>query len=405
MTSVNYKTGNLLDPVESPAFGQGEALYAGTAPVITNTQSASTTIVSGVKWTPDPVPISGSDRRLNFTMLGAGDYTNGVGTPDVNFILPLSRYPNTYASGQSNHAYEFYFYGQIFEHKYKYISTATQYRLYINDRPVTTLTQAVPGPPSAGSSNVLKVDLGSVDVWKIRFEMATMPFGGVFTAPGDVVSPTNLTGPRTVGFGDSLTDGSSQNTGAGQGTWLKRFGRLVGVPDTWDQSRGSTGYISPGTFTTLPLRASRDVVAYQPDLVIMWAGYNDQSSDPLVLANVRASAIQTIETLQSGIPNVDIVMGGVWDPTGSPGTASTLTNAVLKDVAFLKDIPFVEPITGKVYDRFENVVYDGQGPWITAANAATFIGGDNVHPNNAGHQYLANKWFTAYTSLYVRDRV
>lgn len=404
LTSVNYKTGILLDSIGAPGFNQGEALYSGTAPVITNTQSANTTIASGVKWAPDPIPLSGSDRRGTFTLLGAGDYTNGIGVPDVNFNLPLSRYPNTYASGQSNHAYEFYFYGQIFEHKFKFISGATEYRLYVNDRPVTYNTQDIPGPPSAGSSNVLKVDLGSVDVWKIRFEMTTMPWGGVYTAPTDVVWPTNLVGPRIAGFGDSITDGSSQNQGAGQGTWLKRFGRLTGAPDTWDQSRGSTGYITPGSFATLPDRALRDIVRYRPDVVIMWAGYNDQTVDPVGLESIRRAAVQTIDTIQSGVPNVDIIMGGVWEPTGSPTQSPLLTNEVLKQVAFQKDLAFVEPITGKVYDRFENIVFDNGAPWITSANASVFIGGDAVHPNNAGHQYLANKWFTAYASLYLRDR-
>lgn len=404
LTSINYKTGIILDSIGAPPFNQGEDLYTGTAPLITNTQSANTTIVGGIKWAPDPVPLSGSDVRGTFTYLGAGDYINGTGTPDSNFILPLSRYPNTYASGQSNHSYEFMFYGQVFEHKYKYISGATEYRLYINDQKVTSLTQDVPGPPTAGSSNVLNVDLGSVNVWKIRFEMTTMPFGGVYTAPNNVVWPTNLVGPRIMGFGDSITDGSAQNQGSGQGTWLKRFGRLVGAPDTWDQSRGSTGYITPGTFATLPVRAPRDVVPYQPDVVIMWAGYNDQTVDPVALEQIRLAAIQTIDIIRAGVPNVDIIMGGVWQPTGSPTSSPLLTNAVLKNVAFQKDIAFVEPLTGLVYDRFENVVYNNGAPWITTANAGEFIGADAVHPNNTGHQYLASKWFAAYASLYQRDR-
>lgn len=403
-TAINYDTGNIFDPTPDIGLGTSEALYAGTAPLITNTQSASTTIPSGVAWRPDPVPLAGSDRRGYFTYLGAGDYINGTGTPDVNFVLPLSRYPNTYASGQAHHSYEFYFHGQVFELKYKYISTATQYRLYINDRKVTDTTQAVPGPPSVGSSNVLKVDLGSIDVWRIRFEVTTMPFGGVFTSPGDTIWPTLLRGPRVMGFGDSITDGSAQNTGAGQGTWLKRFGRLIGARDTWDQSRGSTGYITPGTFTTLPNRAQRDVVTYKPDVVIMWAGYNDQTIDPENLSAIKAAASLTVDIIRSQVPNVDIIMGGVWQPTGSPSQSPILTNEVLKGVAFAKDIPFVEPMSGKVYDQYENIVHDDGAPWITTANSATYVGGDGVHPNNTGHQYLAHKWHTAYAALYQKDR-
>lgn len=399
LTSVNYKTGIILDPVNSPPASVSEALYAGTAPVITNTQSASSTIPSAVKWAPDPVTLSGGDRRGTFTYLGAGDFVNGVGVPDTNFVLPLSRYPNTYASGQGNFAYEFYFFGQVFELKFKYISTATQYRMYINDQKVTDLTQSIPGPPTAGSSNVLKVDLGSITVWKIRFEVATMPFGGVFTGPNDTLWPTLPPAMRIAGLGDSITDGSAQNTGAGQGTWLKRFGRLFGTADTWDQSRGGTGYITPGAFADIPDRAFRDIIPYRPDLVILWAGYNDQSSDPVILQQIQDGLIDTIEIIKSNLANTDIVVGGVWAPTASPGLSSTSTNAILKATAFMKDLPFVEPITGKVYDQFERVVFDNGEPWINSINVTQYIGGDAVHPNNSGHQYLAYKWFQAICAL------
>lgn len=398
-TAINYRTGNILLPIEQPPTILADALYAGTAPVITNTQSATTTIASGVKWSPAPIPLAGSDRRGTFTFLGAADFAIGTVFPDTEFILPLSRYPNTYASGQAHWAYEFYFYGQIFEHRYKYISGATEYRLYVNDQKVTDLTQDMPGPPTAGSRNVLKVDLGSVAVWKIRFEMTTMPFGGVFTAPGDTVWPTLTPPGRIMGFGDSITDGSAQNQGAGQGTWLKRFGRLVGIADTWDQSRGSTGYVAPGTFANLLDRAQRDVVTYNPDVVIMWAGYNDQTIDPTALAQIQANAEATIDIIRAGVPNVELIMGGVWEPTGSPSQSPIQTNNVLRNVAFSKDIPFVDMLNGVVYDRYEQVVLDYGAPWITTANSSTFVGGDGVHPNNAGHQYLAYKWFQAYASL------
>lgn len=399
LTSINYKTGIILNPVNAPLPSISEALYSGTAPVITNTQSASSTISGAVKWSPNPVALVSNDRRATFTYLGAGDFVNGTSAPDPSYVLPLSRYPNTYASGQGNFAYEFYFQGQIFELKYKYISTATQYRMYINDRKVTDLTQAVPGPPTAGSSNVLKVDLGSIDVWKIRFEVATMPFGGVFSGPNDTVWPTLPPSVRIAGLGDSITDGSAQNTGAGQGTWLKRFGRLIGTADTWDQSRGGTGYITPGAFATIPDRCFRDIVPYAPDVVILWAGYNDQTSDPTTLLQVRDAFMRTVETIKSSLANTDIVVGGVWNPSSTSGLSTTSTNAILKQAAFDKDLPFVEMITGKVYDSFERVVFDNGEPWINPINIATYIGGDGVHPNNAGHQYLAYKWMQAFSAL------
>lgn len=386
MTSLNYKTGNLFTGSNINILR--DALYTGTAPVITNTQQSGSTIASAQKWTPDPVVLSGGDKYFPYTYLGAGSFINGTGVPDSSYVLPLSRYPNTYASGQSNWAVNFMYYGQTFEVKYKYISAATQYRLTINERKVTDTSQAIPGPPSAGTSNVLKFDLGSVDVWNIKFDFTTMPFGGIFTGPNDAMF-NPLLSKRVAVFGDSISDGSSQNTGAGIGTWTYRWGRLNNITDVWDQSRGGTGYITAGSFAPLPDRVALDLVPYQPEQVILFAGYNDQSTNSDTLLQIAAAHKRTVDLIRSQIPNVEIICVGVWSPTATPAASTTATNNVLKASSFALDIPFIEPITGNVYDIYENLVYTA-GPWVTSGNVSIVVGGDNVHPTNAGHKIIAN---------------
>jgi lysophospholipase L1-like esterase len=136
----------------------------------------------------------------------------------------------------------------------------------------------------------------------------------------------------------------------------------------------------------------------------MWAGYNDQTTNPDSLAAIAAGAAQCIKAMRAGIPNVDVIMGGVWSPTGAPTLSPTMTNDTLRSVAFANDIPFVDMISGKTYDQYERVVYDNGEPWITPQNTSAFVGADLVHPNNDGHQYLAHKWFNSYTALYQKDR-
>jgi len=385
VSSLNYMTGNLL--TGSDVNISRDDLYAGTAPVVTNTQQAGSTIASAQKWTPAPVALAGGDKLFAFQYFGGGSFTNGVGVPDSSYILPLSRYPNTYASGQSNWSTGFMYYGQTFEIKYKYIGAATMYRLTINGRRVTDVPVAT-GGTTPGSSNVLKFDLGSVAVWNIRLDFATMPFGGIFTGPNDsMFNP--LPSKRVMILGDSISDGSAQNTGAGLGTWVYRSARLSNINDIWNQSRGGTGYITPGAFTTIPNRVPTDIVPYAPEQVIVFAGYNDGTTDPAVLRQIAAAHKSTIDQIRAGVPGVDVVTVGYWNPSGTVGTTAQLMSDTIKASCFALDVPYIEPITGNVYDVYSNLVYSA-GPWVTAGNASVVIGGDSVHPTNAGHYIIGN---------------
>ena len=386
MTTINYKSGNILLPdVPSPIL---DGLYTGPAPTITNTQSSSSTIASAQKWTPIPVPLVSADKYFAFNYLGATNFINGTTIPDPSYVLPLSRYPGTYASGQSSYGVEFLYSGQAFELKYKYVNSSNGYRLYVNDRKVTDLVQSFPGPPTAGSSNVLKVDLGSVDLWKIRFEFVSTPFGGIFTGPNDSLYPT-LPSASFFVLGDSITDGSAQNTGGAQGTWLRRFGRLMGLNNTWNQARGGTGYITPGAFATFPARVNSDIVPYNPDTLVVWGGYNDVSPSLTIQQQISDAQIATLKSITSQLPLTDVVVIGLWVPQAVPSPSQVQVNTILRTNALALNLPFIDPSNGNTYDRYGDVVYSA-GPWITSNNVSLFVGADNVHPTDAGHKALGN---------------
>ncbi|MFF2650396.1 SGNH/GDSL hydrolase family protein [Streptomyces sp. NPDC058045] len=223
-----------------------------------------------------------------------------------------------------------------------------------------------------------------------------MPFGGVYLPPGATAWKPAARGGRLGVLGDSISDGSGQNTGAGIGTWTYRAGRLLGCTDVWDQSRGGTGYITAASWATLGDRIPTDIAPYQFDRLIVWAGYNDNQGSQ---ENIGAAADEVFAAAKAAcVPGADIVVIGCWDPTGSPAPSVVATTATLQEAALNAGLPFLNNLTGTVYDSAGTAVAT-QGPWITAANRAAYVGTDNVHPTDAGHAYLARRVVGALRAL------
>ncbi|WP_255951538.1 SGNH/GDSL hydrolase family protein [Streptomyces odontomachi] len=358
------------------------------APTITLTGPQATSSIPSAQslLAPDTGP---------FLYLGAGGFQYGSTFPDTTLYLPTSRYPNTYASGQSNWAVEFATDASQFEIMFKYISTATRYRCTIDGRALTDVPQST-GAASAGSRYVLKFAFASAMPRRIRFDFTTMPFGGLFLPPGATAWKSTGRGGRLAVLGDSITDGSGQNTGAGVGTWLYRAARLLGCTDAWDQARGGTGYITPGSYAVLGDRVALDVVPYSIDRLIVWAGYNDSGGDQGAIGAAADSLYAAAKTAVA--VGGDIYVIGCWDPTGAPTSTITATNTTIKASAQAARLPFLDPLSGEVYTA-DGTLVATQGAWITSQNKTGYIGADAVHPTDAGHAYLARRIVEALKAL------
>lgn len=379
-----------------PGPNETTRAYDGPDPLVTLTASSTTTISSGAAYAPN---------TANFQYQGAAGFAFGSGGDSV-YYLPTSQTPHTYASPQNTWAVEFDTDAQVFEVGFKYVSAATTYRLSIDGRAVTDLPQAT-GATSAGAAYMLKFDLktGLNTPKRIRLDFCTMPFRGVYLPPTDTLWKPVAGGGRFMLFGDDLSDGASANTGGGTGTWLYRTGRMLGVQDVWEQGRTGTGYITAGSFDTLANRLAADVVAYTPDRLVVWAGYNDSGgSQPAI--GTAASALFT--AIASGLPTCQTYVVGCWSPSGSPTSALTSTDATLQTAAAGASLPFLSPITGSVYDKTGTLVTT-LGPWITGTGkvgsttgtgiADWAIGADGVHPTDAGHLYLSRRIFSSLRAL------
>ncbi|MFK0045524.1 GDSL-type esterase/lipase family protein [Streptomyces sp. NPDC090741] len=398
-TAAQWRRRNLPDPVIA------DTLYAGTAPSI-NTAQTTTPTAGYIKYAPAGVTLSGSDVTGPFTYLGGGGFQIGSGTPDNTYVLPTSRYPNTrgtLTSSQSVWSLEFGCDAQTFQWRFNY-QTGGMYRLSIDGRRVTDLMQAV-GGTTAGSTHLMTIDLGSAAPRIIRLDMYTAPFGGIFIPPGATLWSSVPNGGRLMIFGDSLSDGSAINTGGGAGTWFQRSAKYLGANDFWDQARGGTGYVTAGSYTTLANRVAADVVAWNPDRLIVWAGYNDNGTDQTALGVAAASLYATIK---AGLPNTPVYVIGCWSATGSPAASITNTDTTLRTAAAGAGFPFISPITGSIYSSAGTLIAT-HGAWITgtgrvgattgSGNADIYIGSDAVHPTDAGHIYLARRIRAAISEL------
>ncbi|MEV7512075.1 SGNH/GDSL hydrolase family protein [Streptomyces sp. NPDC091201] len=374
-----------------------EALYAGPAPTIT-VNKVSTPAVGLIKYSPDPVPLTGNDRRGPFTWAGATGVTAGTGTPDNTYVQPTSRFPNAWGS-QANWSVEFGTDASSLQLRFKHISLATMLRLWINGRRVTDLMQPSGGasPSGDGATHFMTIDFGSAAPRRIRFDFTAMPFGGIYIPPTASLWATTLHGVRFMTLTDSLGDGSAHNVGAGCGTWVDRVGRLLGSSDIWREGRGSTGYVNPGGHATFGVRAEVDVIPHRPDILVVWGGYNDASSDQ---TQIQAAATALFTRLKTALPRCQIFIIGCWSPTGSPAPSHTNTTATLRAAAAAAGFPFVSPQTGGIYNSAGALVAT-QGAWITGTgnvsspkgdgNADFYVGGDGVHPTDDGHTYLAGR--------------
>ncbi|MFK0015727.1 SGNH/GDSL hydrolase family protein [Streptomyces sp. NPDC091027] len=378
-----------------PDEALADSLYTGPAPVISTAQT-TTPNTGFVKHSPPGVALTGTDVTGPYTFAGAGSFAIGAAPPDTNYVLPLSKFPHTYSSGQGTWSVEFGTDAATFQIRVKWISAATMYRLSVDGRKVTDLMQAAaPGGTTPGSGNLITVDLGSAAPRRIRIDFTTAPWGGIYLPPSATMWRVPLLGGRLMTFTDSIGDGSAQSVGGGAGTWVDRVARYLGSADVWRQGRGGTGYITPGAYATLGSRVAADVVAWAPQRLIIWAGYNDNGGDQSAIASAASSLYSAIRT---GLPACEVYVLGCWAPTPTPGASIVNTDATLRTACSSAGLPFVSPITGGVYDSIGALVAT-HGPFITSGNQSAYVGGDSVHPTDAGHAYLARRITAAIKEL------
>lgn len=354
------------------------------APTLTTTIGSAPTIPGATLIPPD-------DAR--FLYRGAAGFAYGSGTPDSACYQPSSRYPNGWGN-PAVFGVAFQHTGTEFELLFKWLSAAGAgwLRLSVDGQRVTDVMYDIPGA-TGGSMHTTKVTFPSSATRRILLEFQGVPFAGVYVGAGDTVTTPAPFTRRVIVQGDSVSAGSDGNTGGSAGTWVARWARYAGERvDVWNQAIGGTGFTAAGTAVPIPARLT-DVTAHAPDDVIVWCGGNDGNT------SIVAEATQWIEDVKAAVPGVRVIVVGTWAPTVVPSTARANRSLDLKAAAALTGCPFISPITGEVFDADGSLV-EAQGPWIaTTGDVAAYVSGDGVHPNDAGHAYIAERMMLAMQAL------
>jgi lysophospholipase L1-like esterase len=179
---------------------------------------------------------------------------------------------------------------------------------------------------------------------------------------------------RIAVVGDSYTTGTDEG-GWGPRSWTSRAWQGLssrGLRVAADvAAEGKAGYGVPGDhgsfYKDLTARAAR------PDdlLVLFFGSRNDQAADPGALTDrVR----ETFDLARSLAPTAGfLVIGPPWPTADVPEPVLRVRN-ILGAAARAAGADFVDPIGGR---------------WFVGR--PDLIGPDGVHPNDAGHKYMADK--------------
>jgi lysophospholipase L1-like esterase len=175
-------------------------------------------------------------------------------------------------------------------------------------------------------------------------------------------------------IGDSYTTGTDEG-GEGPNAWTSRVWEILAhqgvfvAPDVASEGRAGYGVLGDhgSYFEDLTARAVRPNDA----LVVFFGSRNDQGADPELLAG---KADDTFELARRIAPTARLlVIGPPW-PTADPPDAVLQVNDILNRQASAVGATYVDAIA----DR-----------WFVGR--PDLIGADGIHPNDAGHEYLADE--------------
>jgi lysophospholipase L1-like esterase len=190
---------------------------------------------------------------------------------------------------------------------------------------------------------------------------------------GDAVSV-----PVVTFIGDSWTEG----VGA---TALRGYAVLAAEQLDWSSSVlgvGGSGYVQPGRGSTFDQRVER-AVATHPDVIVVQGSLNERRTP---LDELEPATLRTLAHLRSAVDEDTAVL--VVGSSYTPGTDRAVIDGINDTVAAAAEragFEFVDPAD-------EN--------WTDPADADVWA--DPNHPNDAGHQQIADRLVPLLESLLDR---
>ncbi len=192
--------------------------------------------------------------------------------------------------------------------------------------------------------------------------------------PAPNVAARHVAGSKAVFLGDSYTTGWN-GAGIGRRGWPAIVGRTLGWR-TVNLAVAGTGFMNPGwTNQTVGARVAA-TIRQKPDIVVVAAGHNDSRWS---VATTARAADAALDRLHRALPDaVFVVVAPIWSNATPPARCLDLRDHLRRTARSMHAI-FVDPLAGR---------------WF-AGIRQRLIGPDGLHPTDAGHRYIAERFLEA----------
>ena len=412
-------------PVDD-AVARLKAAIASTAPTIgttsvTITQGAAQSVTSsfgdGAQFFP-PLPQSSSSnlatiaqvygrRRDLWTQLGGGVIASQQVVP-----VALDHVAST-ESSSSRTGLHFVHDGAAFEVLVGGVPigvTLIVDGVYVGTDALTPMNSAQ-GTPFAQPNTLMKFDFGAAAQRNVSLYMISSrgPCAIVIGA-GDTIAPIDLSAKASfAAMADSYGGAYSDVWGIG-GLFYEASTQL-GIPHADLDAIGGTGYAANnGSAASLDagnafVARLGSIVTGLPDLFVTAGSINDNNRlalPPYASASAAqagfAAAVSTYFTnLRAALPTSVLAAIGPWQPPPNlPASQGELDKATVIKQALQTaggHWVFVDNINGGWANSAgaAGTPSTTDGPWQTTQNAATYLGADQIHPNDVGCVYLGTR--------------
>jgi lysophospholipase L1-like esterase len=252
----------------------------------------------------------------------------------------------------------------------------------------TTAAPTVVAAANANSQFYERITFGAAAQRQVRIYLYLADFGGIYVKPTQTLAPSAPAARNVCVIGDSYCAGAltiEQPT-----TWPVSLARMFGA-DLFLNAVGGTGYtqLNAGAggnnnYAASP-RVAAAIASAATDFII--AGSINDSSQ--TTASVTANAQSLITQIKSALPTARLWMTGVQGlPVAAAATGTNSTNnTALAALAVTNNIPFIDTFT---------TWYSGTG-YAGATNGTgnrdIFCNTDQIHPTQAGHDFIASRMY------------
>jgi lysophospholipase L1-like esterase len=295
---------------------------------------------------------------------------------------------------------EFMYDGDVIELKFR---DPAKFRIAVDGQYVSSdiITQSI----AVGDFGVYRYTLdfsgvGGEKARRITVESLYGFHGVTIQRDATIWVPSFPIGPRVIWFGDSYVN--SQSNEGPTATWSGFFAtasQLLGWRDYRNAGIGGTGFVATNSIAKFEDRVSADIVAHDPDIVIVWGGQNDSAA---TLPQFQAGVTNTLAAIRAGLPQVAGIVVGPNVPNGQPTATQLQQRDAIHDIAPNHGFIFIDILGGVIPYSGTATDYKNLG-WITGGgktgsvstgdpgNSNRYIGGasgsDGLHPTQAGHNY------------------